>query len=275
MNIEKITISNDFMFGYVMSDTKRCKAFLEQLLDIRIDHIEYLEKQKALDSRIDARSVRLDIYVQDSTTVYDCEMQTVSGAGLPKRSRYYQGQIDMILINKGESYSKLKKSLVIFICAFDPFGRDRYIYTFENICREDNSIYLKDEAEKVFINTRGTAGEVSDEFRELMEYFNDRKTAEKCRNSLVKEIDRAVEAAKNSDEWRHDYMTWQMYGNEKYEQGIEQGMQKGMQKGIEKGKTEGTLSTLWNLFNNGSISLSVAAEQAGMSEAAFLRTRHE
>ena len=62
-------------------------------------------------------------------------------------------------------------------------------------------------------------------------------------------------------------MTWQMYGNEKYEQGIE--------KGKTEGKIEGILSTLWDLFNNDVISLSAAAKQAGMSEEAFLQTRQE
>ena len=43
------------MFGYVMSDPERCKQFLEQILDIQIDHVEYLEKQKSIDMKIDAK----------------------------------------------------------------------------------------------------------------------------------------------------------------------------------------------------------------------------
>ena len=30
-NYESIDITNDFMFGYVMSDPERCKLFLEQI----------------------------------------------------------------------------------------------------------------------------------------------------------------------------------------------------------------------------------------------------
>ena len=107
-----------------MSDPERCKFFLEQILDIQIDHVEYLEKKKTIDMKIDARSVRLDIYMSDGKAIYNVEMQTTSGKNLPKRSRYYQGQIDMNLITKGENFNKLKKSFV-FICTFDPFGQNR------------------------------------------------------------------------------------------------------------------------------------------------------
>ena len=41
---------------------------------------------------------------------------------LPKRMRYYQGMIDLNILEKGENYKNLKKSFVIFICTFDLFG---------------------------------------------------------------------------------------------------------------------------------------------------------
>jgi predicted transposase/invertase (TIGR01784 family) len=45
---------------------------------------------------------------------------------LPKRLRYYQGSIDLDLINKGEDYRKLAKSYIIFICTFDLFNKGRH-----------------------------------------------------------------------------------------------------------------------------------------------------
>ena len=41
-NYDNIDITNDIMFGYVMSDPEHCKLFLEQILDIQINHVEYL-----------------------------------------------------------------------------------------------------------------------------------------------------------------------------------------------------------------------------------------
>lgn len=74
------------------------------------------EEQKVIDITKDSKSVRLDVYVNDDAgTVYDVEMQTTSSKDLPKRSRYYQGMIDLNQIEKGAFYRDLNKSFVIFI----------------------------------------------------------------------------------------------------------------------------------------------------------------
>ena len=142
---EELQISNDFIFGKVMQDPKLCKELLQRILPgLKIDRIEYPETQKAIRPDIDAKSVRLDVYVEDGKgTVYDIEMQVSMSKELPKRTRYYQSLLDMRMIDKGEPYKKLKPSYIIFICPFDQFGMGRHIYTFENICKENNSIYWK------------------------------------------------------------------------------------------------------------------------------------
>lgn len=80
----------------------------------------------------------------EKEVVYDIEMQVSDTKELPKRSRYYQGMMDLKLIDKGQYYDELNQSYVIFICPFDVFGKGRYIYTFENICKEDNRISMGD-----------------------------------------------------------------------------------------------------------------------------------
>lgn len=184
---EELGFTNDFMFSRIMQDQKICKPFLEMILDIKIDHIEYLESQKTIDLKVDAKSVRLDIFVDDGKTVYNCEMQTSFFKNIPKRSRYYQGFIDMDLIEKGADYSKLKKSFVIFICTFDLFGKNGYIYTFENRCVEYPDLRLGDDAIKVFdIRTS--------------------KIPDKCVNPLINNMDEALRKARSNEEWRKEYM---------------------------------------------------------------------
>jgi len=104
----ELGISNDFLFGKIMRDPELCQELLEVILNVPIARVEYPEEQKTIDISQDARSVRLDVYVADgNNTVYDIEMQTVHEKDLPKRSRYYQGMIDLSLIEKGEPYNKL------------------------------------------------------------------------------------------------------------------------------------------------------------------------
>lgn len=94
--------------------------------------------------------MRLDVYLEEGDRVFDLEMQTTNKRNLPKRSRYYQGMIDLNTIEKGESYKKLKESYVVFICTFDPFYQGKAQYTFENLCLENKGLRLGTEREKFF-----------------------------------------------------------------------------------------------------------------------------
>ena len=129
---ENLGISNDFLFGKVMQNPKLCKELLQRILpDLKIDRIEYPELQKAIRPDADAKSIRLDVYVKDDkNVVYNIEMQASDTKELPKRSRYYQSLMDLQLIDKGQTYRRLNRSFIIFICLEDIFGHGRHIYTF-------------------------------------------------------------------------------------------------------------------------------------------------
>lgn len=173
---EELQIKNDFLFAKVMSDKKICIKLLEMLLHIKIKDIKYLEKQKALDFQKDAKSVRLDVYVEGDERVFDIEIQATEKRNLPKRSRYYQGMIDLNTIKKGEDYEELKESYVIFICTFDPFKKGRAQYTFENVCLEDKEIRLNDASRRVFFNARDYMTAENEDIREFLKYVNGGKS---------------------------------------------------------------------------------------------------
>ena len=50
-------------------------------------------------------------------------MQIQLVRALPKRARYYSGQMDLDLLRQGMEYEELPDTIVIFLCMFDPFGR--------------------------------------------------------------------------------------------------------------------------------------------------------
>ena len=165
--------------------------------------IEYLEPQTSIIERYQSKSIRLDVYVADDAgTVYDVEIQTESKKNLPKRTRYYQGMIDLHILEKGEDYTALKKSFVIFICTYDPFDRGRRVYTFENRCIEDESIALGDEAKKILLNVKGTEGDVSAELGSLLSYMGGSEPS----SDYTRELEKAVVEVKSDEKWRHEYM---------------------------------------------------------------------
>ena len=236
---EEIGLSNDFIFGKVMSDPELCKELLERILPgIEIDHIEYPELQKPIKEDVDARSVRLDVYVKDGkNTVYDIEIQKVNTRELPKRSRYYQGMMDLQLIDSGQPYKKLNQSYVIFICLEDVFGKNRHIYTFENICREDPEIKLRDGAIKIFLNAKSNRNDVSSELRAFLDYLGGKKSEDE----YVQKLEKAVREAKHNRKWRHEYMTLLMRDQENQEIGEERGRREGRLEGMREGRLEGRL----------------------------------
>ena len=218
---EKLGISNDFMFGKVMQDEELCKELLQRILpDLDIDHIEYPELQKSIKTDVDAKSIRLDVYVKDKKgTVYNIEMQTTDTKDLPKRTRYYQGVLDLQLIDKGQTYNMLKPSYIIFICSFDVFKKGRHIYTFENICKEDKNISLEDETTKIFLNTDSIMNDVSEELRVFLDYVAGKKSDD----SYIKKLDEAVKKARLTKEWRHEFMTLSMRDRVNREEGKKEG----------------------------------------------------
>ncbi len=221
---EKLGISNDFLFGKVMQDAELCKELLQIIFpNMKIDHIEYPVLQKTINMDADAKSIRLDVYIVDNKgTVYDIEMQMADTKELPKRTRYYQAMMDLEMIDKGQSYKKLKKSFVIFICPFDLFNEGRHLYTFKNICIEDKKILLGDDTTKIFLNTEGKMADVNQKLIAFLDYVAGKKSDD----SFVQKLENAIKIAKQNREWRHEYMTLLMRDQENIEKGIERGIEK-------------------------------------------------
>ncbi len=229
---EELTLKDDFIFGIVMRKPEYCKPCLERILGIRIRQIRFPEGQKVLDVSADAKSVRLDIYVEDDAdTVYNVEMQTVKQEFLPKRSRYYQDIIDISLLDKGEHYSKLKQSIIIFLCTFDYYGEGRHIYTFENRCRENLKLSFGDETIKIILNTKGTQKDVSRELLDFLTYIESGNPTDDYTQELENEINRV----RGNEERRLDYMTLYLKQQEIYMDGREEGMIEGRAEGKAEG----------------------------------------
>ena len=135
--IKELNLEDDFLFAKVMSDREICRQVLEKILDVPITEIVLPTTQRTIDILFEGKGIKLDVYVNDGNgTVYNVEMQRGKKRELPKRSRYYQGSLDLDLISAGEPYHSLRKTFIIFICTFDPFKDKRHLYTFENICRD-------------------------------------------------------------------------------------------------------------------------------------------
>ena len=230
---EELSLRDDFMFGKVMRNQELCRKMLETILGIPVEELNYPEVQKSIDVRAEGKDVRLDVYVLDEQEkVYNTEMQRLNHkkvadvmVELPKRSRYYQGMIDINLLEKGVSYNQLNESFVIFICTFDPFGLDLCRYTFQNLCVEDKDLILEDKTTKIFLNTKGKyTKDISDELKAFLNYVERGVVSDE----FTKDLDTAVQKAKYNVEWRREYMKAYLEAQRIRQEGREEGREEGI-----------------------------------------------
>lgn len=204
-------------------------------------------------------------------TVYNIEMQTTSNKNLRKRMRYYQSMIDLNILEKGDSYKKLKRSFVIFVCTFDLFGMGRHVYTFENRCVQDLELPFGDETVKIVLNTKGTMDDISPEMKRLLDYIDGKEPED----DFTKELDKAVQAVRNNEKWRVDYMTLQMHYQEKFEEGVEQGLKQGVEQGVIQGAEQTKVESAKRMLEDGNLSVDKIALYSGLALEKVLELQKE
>lgn len=241
--IEDLTFVDDYMFGYILQNESVCKKLLERLLKIKIEKLEFPKLQKSISPFYETKGVRLDVYVKDSDKVFDIEIQNSINIDLPKRTRYYQSMVDIDSLLKGENYSNLKESFIIFICTFDPFNAGLPCYTFKNICLENKNLELKDKTSKIIYNSTAYIKEKDVEISAFLKYIDNRIPTDE----FTKELSHLVEEAKINNKFRNDYLAMNLHDRDIKEQAFNEGLS----SGIQRGKYEQSLETARNMLSFG------------------------
>ena len=235
---DDLTIADDFMFCKIMQDEDICKTFLQMTLADKISKISYLSSQNTIMTGLEAKSIRLDILVKDETgKSYNIEMQALNEYNLSKRMRYYQAALDILFLDKGEHYSNLNDSYIIFLCLFDSVGKDLPLYTFENICLEDRQTLLNDGAKKIIINANAFKKVKDKNLNGFLEYV---KTG-KVTTEFTGRIEKMVEKLKNNEQARSEYRFISAFEMDARYYGRLEGIQEGRLEGRQEGKLEGRL----------------------------------
>ena len=286
---EDLTITDDFMFCKVMSDSTLCKELLEILLHIKIERLVFQEPQKSFKLTSESKGIRLDVYVKDSNRVFDIELQTTNERNLELRTRYYQGVMDISELEKGELFSNMKESYIIFICMFDPFGADMPIYTVKQTFEENDKLVFEDKTHKIFYNVKAFEKLSNDvETKAFLKYLCKKQSTSKFTESL----EHAVYQNRNNQHWRKDYMTlaYNMYRaaeaaaakaaaeavakavaearekalKEGREEGIAIGEERGISLGITQGAREAKLETA-KVLKSAGVSINLIVDSTGLS----------
>lgn len=233
--LEDLNLINRFLFDEVMEDRGSYQDTVSILLGEDIELLAKPETEKELRVSPELREIRLDVVSMDrSGKLYYTEMQQKDTKNLRRRSRYYQAQLDVSLLEPGsKDFNLLNDSCLILVAPFDIFERGLYRYTFATFCKECPDLKLEDGATRVFINTKGKNKWVfSQEFLDFMEYLTNTtdEVAEKTESCRIKRIHEQVKRIRLSEKMGVKYM--QLWEEKAYirEEGLEQGLAEGRDK---------------------------------------------
>ena len=230
-----LEFKDEQMFGRVMRNEELCKQVLEVILNIEIDHIEYLNTEQEMSAYNDAKGVRLDVYLKASDKVFDIEMQTTIEPFLGKRIRYYQSSLDSTLLDRGETYDMLLESYVIFICSYDPYGFNIPIYTLERTCVENPDVVIHNDSHWLILNAKAWNKDTDKARSNLLQYIQSSKVGQ---DSLTQAISDEVDRNNSDSEWRRNAMGF-MTVEHSHRVGLRAARQEGIEIGLAEGLREG------------------------------------
>ncbi|MBQ7925448.1 MAG: Rpn family recombination-promoting nuclease/putative transposase [Lachnospiraceae bacterium] len=258
--LSDLNLLDDFLFQEMLAQEdigeEFCRILLKTILGKPIRKVRIIPQKNVLGLDTRSHGIRLDAYIQDVSDTDSSEPGTVDAdilpdiydiesnkhfekASLPKRMRYYHGLIDTQLLSTGTSYSKLPNVVIIFILPYDPFDRNRIVYTIKNQCIEDPTIPYEDGALKILLYTKGILDghpeNTGHALRDMLKYM-EKSTITNVTNSELDTIHRLVSDVKSRKEVGINYMkSWeleQMHRDEGHAEGYAKGQQDGLQKGI-------------------------------------------
>ena len=268
-----IPLENDAMFSTVMQYEDACRGLIETIFEgRRVRRLQYKDMPPASQKNIifdpANKSIRLDVFFEDGDTVYDIEMQKVDTGNLPLRARMYSSMMDANMLDKGLEYEALRRSYVIFVCMFDLFERGRTKYTFKSICEEDRDLPLGDGRCIMFLNTKGSVGDLSNDMDAFFDYLNGGVssigTGKESGSEFVEMVDNYVLDINGDEDWRQGYMKYELNLIEKYKEGEASGEAKGISIGRAEGEANATNRMVKSLIEQG-VPIEVIAKAASIS----------
>ena len=150
--------------------------------------------------------------------------------------RYYQAAIDIAFLDKGSHYKALNDCYIIFVCLFDAIGKDKPLYTFENICIEDGQTPLRDGTKKVIINAEAFRKAEDKELKGFLEYV---KTGT-ANTEYTGRIETMIQTVKNNEQARQEYRFMSGFEMDAREEGRSEGLEQGIAQGIQQGFADGS-----------------------------------
>lgn len=232
--LSELPLHSDFMFGQVMRSEEICKLFLEALLDVSIQRIEFLDQQKDLTDSYEYHGIRLDVYLKDEAgTVFNVELQAERRNDLQKRVRFYQSGIDRSELPKGADYADLSESYIIFVCNFDYFHIGKAVGERVSFLKDTDVVY-EDGSHVFFLNSRYTEPNASKPILEFLDLIRTNDLEKNYETALAMKTRKRIREVRGDKELEVSYMTLAQKMMDERRMGYTEGREDGIEEGVRK-----------------------------------------
>ena len=167
--IASLTLMDDLFMQVVLEEQACTEYILQTILDKSSLKLMEQRLQKRLPN-LHGRALVLDCLCTDEKgLLYNIEVQNSSAGAIPKRARYHAALMDTHTLKKGEKFSKLPESYVIFITDKDVLGEGEQLYQIERVIRKSGSLF-RDGSHILYFNTArqddNALGKLAKDFKE-------------------------------------------------------------------------------------------------------------
>ena len=203
--LEDLNVIDNFLFQSLLSQEQDGEEFarilLSTILEKNIRNVKIVPQKNILGLDTTKHGIRLDAYIEDVSDELNSNVADVE---------------------------------IIVILPYDPFDKNRMVYTISNHCVEDTSIPYNDGAKKIFLYTKGTEGNPSQALKDMLKYI-EKSTKDNVTNQDIASIQELVNKVKRKREVGINYMkSWEME-----ELARKQGYAEGHDEGLAEGYNEG------------------------------------
>lgn len=230
-SVQDLDLINAFLFRASTENSENAefiaKLIIERATGRKVEQISVMSEKVLTGIDLGQHGICMDLYVEEyedgrKARVYDIEPNNYGAEELPMRSRYCQALTDVKLLGARDSYRNMPNYISIWILPFDPFGKNKMLYTIKNFVAEDTQIVYNDGVMKLFLYTGGVVGG-NEKLKDMLRYFSDSDEENAVDSELLK-LHGIVQKVKDNRKVGEQYMTLQDYMDCEIKRGIEQGI---------------------------------------------------
>ena len=224
--IASLTLMDDLFMQVVLEEQACTEYILQTILDKSSLKLMEQRLQKRLPN-LHGRALVLDCLCTDEKgLLYNIEVQNSSAGAIPKRARYHAALMDTHTLKKGEKFSKLPESYVIFITDKDVLGEGEQLYRIERVIRKSGNLF-KDGSHILYFNTArqddNALGKLARDFKEANpKEIQSEVLSHRVASLKEGKLDREGEKKMN--------VLLEKYRKKAVEEGMEKGMEKGQNR---------------------------------------------